>query len=197
MTMAMLLALLIEYSVAEARRDSFSKSEQVSEGLLKAQGVSCHVTCRVPWFRGKVDGECTLSRLVGRKPMPTSGQNRKRTAALFVGLLLSLVYTSAAMQPPIELDSSEDGIESHELQRQLDALQIKHDTMQHKHGALQHKYDALLHELPRWMKRKIRSKEETTEVAYQVCSASAASCEDWPQPSPNREHPSLSCLPSR
>ena len=59
MTMAMLLALLIEYAVAEARRDSFSKSEQVSEGLLKAQGVSCHVTCRVPWFRGKVDGEWT------------------------------------------------------------------------------------------------------------------------------------------
>lgn len=115
--------------------------------------------------------------------MPTSGQTRKRTAALFVGLLLSLVYTSAAMQPPVQLDSSEDCIASHELQRQLDALQIKHDTVQHN---LQHKYDALLHELPRWMKRKIRSKEETTEVAYQVCSASAASCEDWPQPSPNR-----------
>ena len=40
MSMAMLLALLIEYAVAGARRDSFSKGEQVSEGLLKVKGFS-------------------------------------------------------------------------------------------------------------------------------------------------------------
>merc|ERR1712205_303482 len=109
----------------------------------------------------------TASRRASRKPMPTSGQilmsmdailfdRRKRTGALFVCLLLSLIYTSGAMQAPIELDGGEDSMASHELQGHCDALQMKHNT-------LQHKYNVLLHELPRWMKRKIRGKAEATE----------------------------------
>ena len=116
-------------------------------------------------------------------------------------LLIFSASGSLAPQASTEADCGDSSV-CHELQGQLyatlreqdafmrkyDALQGERDTLRGERDTLQDKYNALLHTLSHRAKRGIRAATEATKVAYQLCSA--GSCEDWPQPSPDREHPS-------